>query len=448
MKSKNFYRQLWILMLPMMVQELINFCVQMLDNVMVGQLGSDAIGAVTIAGQPYFIYSVSLYGMTSAGAILISQYWGKQDLNGIKKTMTLMLYGIIGIAMLFMAGCLLFTDQIIGIFSKDPQMIAYGGQYLRVVVFSYVMGGLSSWYWTSMSAKENVRIAAVVSTIAFGINFFFNYSLIYGHFGFAAYGIVGAAIATCIARFFQLAFAFVYAMFHEKDIRYGWQDIGHLDLHLLPKFLKVGIPVVMDDLVWSLATATQLAIIGNLNSAYVTPVSIASIGQQFSLITIMAISRAASILVGKSVSTQTSKQVIDLAKRLMVLSIFVGIFASGVLLLIRYPLFMLYPTISLATKQTTNTILYAIAILLLGMGIENMGIVGILRGSGDTKFMFWCDFICMWLIGIPIGFVFAFVFHFPIFIVYLGLRCDIFMKLMVILRRIYRGQFIHDLTRS
>ena len=447
-REKRFYIDFFKVAFPLVLQQVITFCVQMLDTVMVGALGDKAVSAVTLGTQPYFIFSTIVFGFTSGGAILISQYWGKQDIKKIKEIMAMMLVFITVITLIYMGICSLFPFQIMGIFSKDPDTIIGSVRYLRIVVFAYLFYAIATCYYVSLSAKESVKFSTYVYIASFFVNLVANYVFIFGFGPIEGMGVAGAAVGTLFARGFELLCAWGHARFLSGDIHLEWEDFLHIDRKLIPIFIKTSILVLMDDLVWSLNMSAQMAVIGNVNPDYVAAASIANVASNFAIIVIFATSRAASIIMGKIVGQGNKEKALQAGRTILLMSIVIGIIASGLLLLIREPIMLLYPNVSLETKSLAQSIITVLAIIFLVTGPENSTIVGILRGAGDTRFAFWTDALCMWCIGFPIGCLAAFVWKLPIVYVYFLLRCDIFIKISICIWRVLKGNYIKDITLS
>ena len=447
-KDKLFYKRLLKIILPLLVQLVISFCVQMLDTVMVGALGDNAVSGVTLASQPYFIFNTLIFGFTSGGSILISQYWGKQDIPHIRKVMCIMMWSVFLISVTYMSVCYFLPDKIIGIFSDDPVLIAEGVGYLKTVIWAYLFNALATSYFSSMTAKENARVSAFVYVISFAVNVVANYTFIFGHFGAKPMGIAGAALGTVIARGAELLMAFLYARYAENDIRFRLSDLARIDFALIPTFFKTSFLVLADDLVWSLNTSAQVAVIGHLNSDFVAAASIASVAQNFALIIVYAVSRAAAITMGKIIGEGDYAYARKAGNTFLVISGFVGLFASAVTLLMRTPILAMYPNISETTRSLAFSVMTVISIILIPSGLENSTIVGILRGSGDTAFAFWCDTLCMWGIGFTMGCLAAFVWKLPVLYVYFFLRCDCFVKVIISSARVLKGKYIRDVTIS
>ncbi len=447
-RERSFYKSLLRVAVPLVIFELISFCVQMLDTVMCGVLGDYAVSAVTVAGQPYFIFTVLVFGLTSGGSVIISQYYGKKDMISIRKTMAVMFLTVFVSCLLFMVICSIFPAQIISIFAKDPSLTAEGVRYLRIVVFSYLLSGICRCYTASLNAKGDTGVGAAVSVMAFFVNLAANYVMIYGKFGMPAMGVAGAAGGTVAARLFELTAVYIYFHKHEKEINFRFSDLLHIDRTLLPGYLKVSTPIILDDLVWALGSSTQIAVIGNMNAAYVSAASIASIASQAAMIFIYGISRASSIIIGQIIGQGKTEYARKAGRTFLVIALFTGVFASVFVLVLRNPILSIYPNVSEFSRDLAYRIMGVISVIMLATGMENTCVIGVLRGAGDTEFAFRTDAGCMWLIGIPAGIIGAFVLHLDIIPVYFLMRADVFVKITICTVRILKGNYIRDLTRA
>lgn len=447
-REKSFYKTLVRIAVPLVVYELISFCVQMLDTVMCGVLGDYAVSAVTVAGQPYFIFIVLVFGLTSGGSVIISQYYGKRDFAAIRKTMSVMFVTVLFSCLLFMLLCFVFPAQIMSIFAKDAFLISEGVRYLRIVVFSYLLSGICRCYTAALNAKGNTTAGAVISVMAFLVNMAANYILIYGKLGMPAMGVAGAAGGTVAARLFELAAVWIYFSKYEKEIGFTFRDLLHIDRSLIPGYLKISTPIILDDLVWALGSSTQVAVIGNMNAAYVTSAGVSSVASQAAMVFIYGISRASSIVIGQIIGEGRIEYAKKAGKTFLAIALCTGIFASLFVLAVRNPVLAIYPNISDSSRELAFRLIGVTAVIMLACGMENTCVIGVLRGAGDTEFAFKADAGCMWLIGIPAGMIGAFLLHLDVTAVYFLLRADVFVKISICTVRILKGNYIRDLTAS
>ena len=210
-QPKGFYKRLFLLALPVIVQNLITTSLGFLDTFMVGLLSSDQMSAVTVANVPVFIIQLVVFGLQSGSSVLISQYWGRGDRESINRVMGIGFLIAGGVSVLFAVILFLFPAQVLSLVTDNATLITLGEPYLRIVGFSYIFNSLSSIYIGMQRSIENPRFGMIVFGASMLFNTVGNYVLIFGKLGFPALGITGAAIATLLSRVVEFALAFSYA---------------------------------------------------------------------------------------------------------------------------------------------------------------------------------------------------------------------------------------------
>ncbi len=446
-KGKDFYKTLLAIAIPIALQNVISFGVQMLDTVMVGSLGDTPLSAVSLANQPFFLFMVFGFGIASGGAVLIAQYWGKGNVDAVRRIMGISIRCIIVVSVIFVVVGYLFPSSILSLFSDDTEVIKTGAKYLRLVIFSYFFSGIASCYLNTLRGTENVKLSTFVYLISFFVNGFFNYCFIFGKLGFPEMGAVGAAIGTLIARFTEFAIVIVYSNFIENKVQFRFKDIFKGERELFPDFIRHSLPVIGSELIWSLGSLVQTAIIGKLSTTFVAANSIAGVLQQLAMVTMFGVGNAAAVIMGKTVGTGDYERARRMGKTFLVISLGVGCLASGIILLLRSPILMLYD-VTPETKALAYQIMGVMAVIMFGSAIEITSIMGILRGAGDTGFAFAVDAGCTWGIGVTMGYLAGFVWGLPLIWVFVCLRCDMIVRISLCLVRIIRGNYIKNVTRE
>ena len=211
-KDRSFYQKLFAIAIPMAVQNLINIAVNLLDTIMLGQLGEVAMSASSLGGQLGFMYMIINMGLTAGASVLTSQYWGRGDAHSIRKTMSMTYKISLALSVVFMIAAFSAPEFILSIYTNDADVIVYGAQYLRVISLTYLLSGVTMTTLNMLRTVGTVKISLYVYGSSFFVNVFFNYSLIFGKFGFPELGVVGAAAATVIARFVEMCIVLVYLL--------------------------------------------------------------------------------------------------------------------------------------------------------------------------------------------------------------------------------------------
>ena len=340
-----------------------------------------------------------------------------------------------------------FPREILRLFNKDEAVIEIGAKYLKIVIFSYFFSGVSSCYLNTMRGTENVKLSTLVYTFSFLVNGFFNYCFIFGKFGFPEFGAAGAAIGTLIARFCEFAIVMAYGDFIEKKVGFRIKHIFRIEQELFPDFIRHSLPVIGSEFIWSMGALVQTAIIGNLSTTFVAANSIANVLQQLAMVMMFGIGNAAAVIMGKTVGSGDIEKAKKMGKTFILLSIGVGVVSCGLILVLRNPMLLIY-NVTEETKNLAYQIMGVMAIIMCGSAIEITSIMGILRGAGDTKVAFAIDAGCTWGIGVIMGYLAGFVWHLPLIWVFVCLRSDTVVRITICLIRIFRGNYIKNVTRE
>ena len=225
----KFYRRLFVLTLPIVIQNLIASMLNMADTLMIGKLGEKELAAVGMANQYFFFFSLRLFGVNAGVSMFLSQFWGKKDILSIKKMTSIGIVLGTTISIIFMVIGIIFPNQIIGIFNKDAQVVALGGRYLVVVALSYVFTAISFSFAFASRSIENSFLPMMASIVALLINIVGNYILIFGKFGVEAMGVEGAAWATVFARIIETIIIITYVYYKKMPIKVNLSNLLHID---------------------------------------------------------------------------------------------------------------------------------------------------------------------------------------------------------------------------
>ncbi len=445
-KDRNFYKLILSIAVPVACQNLITFAVSMADSVMIGRLGEVPLSAVSLANQLFFVFMILSFGIGSGGNILIAQYWGKGDKEAIHKIMSIIYKISIIFTLVFMAIAAFFPRQFMGIFSKNGTVIELGSQYLQIIFISYIFFSLTNATINVLRSVQTVKISIIVYSASLIVNVFLNWVLIFGNLGFPAMGVRGAAIATTIARLIELIIALGFMMFFENKIRFDVKHLFKTDMLLLKDFTMVGGPVIINELIWVLGSSALTYIVAKMGTEVVAANSINNVVWQFVAIFIMGVGHAGAVIIGNAVGATEYDKAKEYANTLIALAVGLGLMGGVVMFSIRPYVLMLYK-VSELTQQLTMQVLAVSSIILLFQSLAFILMIGILRGGGDTTFVLVTDILFLWMIAIPLGYVAAIILKLPIPIVYLVLKCDEVIKVVISLLRVKSGRWIKNVTR-
>lgn len=446
-KDKNFYRLLLSISIPIAMQNLITFGVSMIDALMVGSLGEVQLSSVALANNLFFILMILLFGVASGSNIMISQYWGKKDVNSIHKILAIMYRVCIFLIIIFTAIAALLPKQFISIFSNDIAVIESGASYLRIVCIGYLFYGVTNCTIMMLRSVKIVKISMLVYTASLIVNGFFNWVFIFGKFGAPVMGIRGAAIATVMARVVEFTIVLVYMIRFEKKICLRPKHLLKVDKTILKDYISTCTPVLFNELLWSTGSSMISVIVATMGTSTVAANSINGIAQQFVTVIIFGLSDSAAVITGNTIGEGKKKKAMEYAFTIGVFSIIIGFIASGIVFFIR-PIIVNFYNVPESTKLIAMKIMSVTSVVIIFQTLGSNMMMGVLRGGGDARFVLLNDIVFMWLVAIPGGFAAVKIFNLPIVAVFFILRSDEIIKSLISVVRVSGGKWIRDVTRD
>lgn len=446
-RDKNFYKTLLTLTLTIALQNVVVNGVGLADNIMLGGYSEDALSGVSLANQIQFLLQMVVMGMGEGLIIIGSQYWGKRQIEPIKKIINIGLIFAMAVSVLFFVVIASAPHWALSLFTNDEDVIAEGVIYLRIICYSYFFFCLTNTLLNGLKAVETVKIGLGISIMTLFVNIALNYCLIYGHFGFPAMGTAGAAIATLIARILESVVVVVYYLKVDKKLGYRLRDLKLLDKGLLRDYVRVGTPVMVSNAMWGTAMGIQASILGHLGGPTIAANAIAA--NIFNIISVAAYgcSGASSVVIGKTIGSNAPMEKIrEYVRTMQVIFLCIGVVSGAALYLARDAVISLFSvageTLTLAREFTD-----VLCVTLVGTSYQVACLTGIVRGGGDTRFVLINDFIFMWLIVLPLSAMAAFWWNLAPVWVFLCLKCDQVLKCFVAVVKVNSYNWVRHLTR-
>ena len=453
-RNPGFYKRLWKLSLPVILQNLITFSLGLIDTFMVSQLGNKEMAAVTTANVPVFLLISIVFGVQSGLGILVSQYWGKGDTKSINRAVGVASFIGTGIVLVLAVLFFLFPVPVMDLLSNSHELSILGAPYLRVIGFSYVFNMLSSIYASAQRSVENSTFGMKLFGFSTILNTALNYLLIFGHGGFPALGVAGAAIATLLARVSELVICVVCAV-RSKTIPLDLGALLHPGAAMARRFLKYASPVVLNEAAWGLGNSLLTVILGYTGNSVEMLAANAVMGNlnRLFLVVCFGLGAATAVIVGKAIGEGKSREeVLDLSQALMRFAVLVGgaiaLFSLALIptlfIPVVFPLFKLFGesaaiATALAVTAFASIPLHAYAI---------SSVTGVLRAGGDVAWSTALDLAPQWLLCLPLTALAALVLKTGFWSIAIAIQTESIVKVPLCAWRIGSGRWIHDVTRG
>jgi putative MATE family efflux protein len=402
---KAHWAKVFSVLIPVTVQNILSFGLNIVDTLMIGRVGTDELAAVGAANQVYMFFFMISYGLLTGGGIFIAQYWGAQDIPSIRKTLGIIYKYILLMCIAFTIIVELFPSQIIWLFVREEAVVDLGTQYFRIVALSYVLTALS--YTMSFSSRciQRLRYPTAIHAAAILINAGLNYVLIYGKLGFPALGVQGAAIATVIARtaeFTALALYIYKGSNHPLAAKFS--ELFAYTKEFRNQVFKTAGPIILSDGAFGLALSLFLVGFGLIGSVAVAAFQVVNIIGEFFQSMFYGLGNATAVMLGEKLGAGDVKGASRDAKGFLWAGLAMGAGITLVLLLIN-PYVPGWYNFDGPTTAVLVPALVVSALTVSGRALTYLLICGILRSGGDTKYVMLVDMGWTWLFGLPVMFI-------------------------------------------
>ncbi len=443
--DKTFYLKLITLAIPVIIQNLITNSLSMVDSVLVGRLGNEPVAAVGIANQYGLLVFLMYAAIHSGASIFIAQFWGKKDYENIGKVVNIGTALAIGVSLLFSLVGIIFPTQIVGIFNTNDLVIQLGADFLRIFSFSFVFSSVSFGLSVYLRSIGKSGLPMVISGAALGINTLLNFVLIFGMFGLPALGVKGSATATLISRIIEMAIFVVICSKNYDILRIRISVLRKVTSDLFKRVVQTMVPVILNELCWGLGFAVYSVAYGRISTEAFAAVQITNNFTNLFLVAGFGLASASAVMVGHVIGAGEEHKAREYAWKFIMLCIIGGIFLG-------IALYFTAPVVEKLFDVTPDVLETAIIILninafIIPIRLTNIvSVVGILRGGGDAGFAFKAEGITMWLIGVPMAFIGAFVLRLDVQWVVLMVMTEELAKVALAVVRLKSDKWIKNVV--
>ena len=424
--DKAFYRKLFAVLVPILVQNLITNFVSLLDNVMVGQVGTEPMSGVAIVNQLLFVFNLCIFGGLAGAGIFTAQFYGKGDQEGVRHTMRIKLMIALGALLVFGAALIAKGEALISLFLHEGQealdlnaTLEYGRDYLRVMLLSMLPFALGQVYSGTLRETGETMLPMKAGIAAVFVNLIFNYILIFGKLGLPARGVVGAAEATVLARLVECGIVVIWAHRHTEKLPYVKGCFRSLRVpgELMKQAALLGFPLLINELLWSggMTTLNQCYSLRGLE--VVSAFNISSTISNLFFCAFLAMGNAIGIIVGQTLGSGELDKAVDEDRKLIAFSVALSVLVGAVMALVSPELPQIYNT-------TDGVKALAVELLLVGAALMPVHAYAnacyfTLRSGGKTLITFVFDSLFTWLLSIPAAFLLSRLTDMPILPMYI-----------------------------
>ena len=454
--DKAFYRRVLAVALPIIIQNGITNFVSLLDNIMVGQVGTLQMSGVSIVNQLLFVFNLCVFGAISGAGIFTAQFYGSQDHEGVRHTfrykfLVSMLLAVLGTALFLLAG-----QPLIGLYLQgdgDPRDVAitmaYGSDYLRMMLLGLLPFALASTYSGTLRETGQTMVPMVGGIVAVFVNLVLNYVLIFGHFGAPAMGVRGAAVATVISRYVELAI--VAGWTHLKSDANPFIQGAYRSMRIPKKLFRditvKGMPLLVNEALWSLGMAF-------LNQCYsvrgldvVAAMNIATTLNNLASVVFLSMGNTVGIIIGQMLGAgKSAEEVRDADNKLIAVAVASCLVFGGLMALVGDAFPHIYNTTD-SVRHIATRIIWICAAFMPFHSYCNATYFT-LRSGGQTMVTFLFDSCYIWVCSVPLAFCLSRFTALPIVTLYLLCSCMDFLKCAIGYVMLKRGTWIQNLAIS
>ena len=445
-KDRAFYRRIFALVTPIVVQNLLSAAVSSADVVMLNYVGQSSISAVSLAANYTSILFMVFYGLGTGATMLCAQYYGKGEFEPIRVVQGMAMRVSLIVSAVFALAAFLIPEGMMTVFTKDAELIALGATYLRYMGVTYLCWGILEIYLSVLRSIGQVRISMVLNITAFVLNILLNAVFIFGLFGAPKMGVAGVALATMLSRMIELVGCFVVS-FAQREVKLNLLYMLRKNKLLMQDFVRLSLPAMGNDVIWGLAFSMYSVIMGHLGSDVVAANSLVSVVRSFGTTFAFGIASGGTILLGNIIGSGDMEGAKECASKLMRLTVLAGAF-GGLIVLAAAPFVLEFASVTETARGYLKWMLLINSYYVMGAAVNTMLIAGIFRAGGDSRFGFICDTIDMWVYAVPLGFIAAFVLKLPVMVVYFLLCTDEFVKWPWVIGHYKSMKWLKNITRD
>ena len=453
--DRAFYRRLFTVMLPILTQNLITNFVNLLDNVMVGQVGTEPMSGVAIVNQLMFVFNLCVFGGLAGAGIFTAQFYGKNDNKGVADSFRGKLYIALGVLAVAFTVFIGFGETLIMQFIHEGQenldmaaTLGYGRDYLRVMLLQLLPFALMQAYSSTLRETGETMLPMKAGIVAVLVNLTGNYILIFGKLGAPALGVVGAAIATVLSRYVECLIVVIWTHCHKQRCPYitGVYTSLRIPAGLAKKIAVMGLPLLVNELLWAggMTVLNQCYSVRGLE--VVSAINISTAVSNLFFCAFISMGNTVAIMVGQLLGAGKLEQAVEEDRRLIAFAVALCTAVGVVMALLAPAIPQVYNTTD-TVKRLAEQLLFVIAVTMPVHGFNNACFFT-LRSGGKTLITFVFDSVYIWVLCIPLAFILSRYTAVPILPMYITVQLldlvKVAMGLVLVKKRVWVKNLVKD----
>jgi putative MATE family efflux protein len=446
LRDRDFMRSMLALALPVAFQQLITASLNMIDVLMVSRLGETSVAALGLANQIFFLLILFLFGTTSGMSIFTAQYWGKGDVENIRRVLGICLTIAVAVATAFTFAALLIPEALMRIYTADGEVIKLGSDYLRIVGMSYIMTAIVVSYIAVLRSITMVKMTVVVSVLALGLKTLLSYVLIFGIGSFPQLGVRGAAIGTSFGWTFQCILLIVLVYRLKTPLATNPLLFFKFNRPFAMNVLRTSMPAAINEVLWSVGFSSYNAVYARIGTDAIAAVNINATIEEMMFVLFIGLGNACAVMVGNKIGEGHKHLAFEYGQRFLILGVSTALLGGVLILLLRD---IVIPSLGELSSATANNLRGLMSVFALSAWLKMLNFIlfiGAMRAGGDTRYAMFTELFSVWAIGVPAALIGGFVLHLPVYGVYLLVLLEEAAKAVIVLRRFFSRRWIHDLV--
>jgi len=447
LRDRVFFRDMLALAIPVAFQQFITASLSMIDVLMVGQLGETSVAALGLANQIFFLLILFLFGVTSGMAIFTAQYWGKGDVENIRRVLGICLILAVSVAVGFTLAATLIPQALMSFYTEDREVIRIGSEYLRIVGISYIMMSIAVSYISVLRSITVVKLTVLVSVIALGLKTLLAYLLIFGIGIFPELGVRGAAIGTAFGWTFECILLLILVYARKTPLAANPLTFFRFSRPFALTVLKTSLPAAINEVLWSLGITTYNAVYARIGTDAIAAVNINATIEELMFVLFIGLGNACAVMVGNKIGAGGKDVAFEYGRRFLILGVALAVMGGVIVLSLRSTVVGLYP-LSPSGEINLYSLMTVYALSSWLRVFNFMLFIGALRAGGDTRYFMFTELFSIWVVGVPAALIGGFVLDFPVYGVYAFVLLEEAVKAVIVFQRFLSGRWIHDLVTA